>query len=73
MEYGIITPYTSYLVTEQQEEFVRLDEQILAGEGGVAMYRLHSRQKDREEEAKVDDESITHRTIHDQYGFAMHG
>ncbi len=57
-EYGIITPYTSYLVREQQEELAQLNDQVMAGEGGVSSRRLHVRQKDRDAQAEADDESV---------------
>lgn len=56
--YGIITPYTSYLVREQQVELAILNDLVAAGEGGVSQNRLHIRRKDREEKAEADDESI---------------
>jgi Ca-activated chloride channel family protein len=57
-EYGIITPYTSYLVREQQVELAMLDDRVVAGEGGVSQNRLHDRQKERETKAEADDESV---------------
>jgi Ca-activated chloride channel family protein len=57
-EYGIITPYTSYLVTEQERELVALDQSIANGDAAVSQSRLQSRQKKRESLAGMDDETV---------------
>lgn len=57
-EYGIVTPYTSYLVTEQEKELAAVQQGINNGEGGSGGIRLLSAQQARESKAEMDEESI---------------
>ena len=57
-EYGIVTPYTSYLVTEEKKELILTENRLAAGQGGAAGERLLSKQSLREEAAGEDDASI---------------
>ena len=59
-EYGLVTPYTSYLVTEQREELVRAQ-----GASAPAMQRIRSRQQVMEMEAQLNDESVGSKTFFD--------
>ena len=68
-EYGIVTPYTSYLVTEQQEELaaeapalnrlpgVSMGENVII-RGSAGAQRLQSAQSAREKKAEADEESL---------------
>lgn len=59
MEFGIVTPYTSYLVTEQKEEFARFEAQAVDGIVLPATaQRTMSLQKAREVQAEEDEESV---------------
>jgi len=64
-EYGIITPYTSYLVREQQLELAHINDQVRGGSSGVSQERLYSRQKSREAKAESDDESVGSEAFYD--------
>lgn len=64
-EYGIITPYTSYLVKEQQQELAHINEQIQEGSRGVSQVLIYSRQKSREARAEEDDESVGSEAFYD--------
>ena len=57
-EYGIVTPYTSYLVTEQQRELVALDQQVRMGEANATELRMQSAQKARDVRSGEDEESV---------------
>ncbi|HGY55636.1 MAG TPA: VWA domain-containing protein [Caldithrix abyssi] len=51
-EYGLVTPYTSYLVTEQRKELVRAQSA-----SAPAMQRLRSKQQAMDLQAEADEES----------------
>ncbi len=51
-EYGIVTPYTSYLVTEQKEELAAAPPRF------KPLSRLHTISEVREQKAAVDEESV---------------
>lgn len=56
LEYGIVTPYTSYLVTEQETELAGLNQRGAAGgRGGIRLIEL---EKARSERASVDEEAV---------------
>jgi Ca-activated chloride channel family protein len=57
-EYGIVTPYTSYLVKEQEKEFARAQADVLSGEAGASMVKLHSEQIARDKRSELDEESV---------------
>lgn len=57
-EYGIVTPYTSYLVTEQEKELAAAQDDVQRGAAGSGVYRLHSAQRARDVRAEMDEESI---------------
>lgn len=58
IEYGIVTPYTSYLVTEQEKELAVVDDAIRRGSGSFNQVRLQSQRKAREIQAEADEESF---------------
>jgi Ca-activated chloride channel family protein len=64
-EYGIVTPYTSYLVTEQEKELAAVQQGIDNGEGGSGGLRLLSAQQARESKAEMDEESIGSAVMYD--------
>ena len=64
-EYGIITPYTSYLVTEQEKELAAVREDVLSGSGGAGAVRLQSAQEAREATAEMDEESVGSAAMYD--------
>jgi len=55
LEYGIVTPYTSYLVTEQRIELADLAGQEGAGQG---IARVLERQSARDQSAQEDEEAF---------------
>jgi Ca-activated chloride channel family protein len=57
-EYGIVTPYTSYLVTEQERELAAIDNLVAEGEVQTTAIRMKSAQQARNEKSEVDEESI---------------
>ncbi|HES59470.1 MAG TPA: hypothetical protein ENO18_03475, partial [Caldithrix sp.] len=57
-EYGIVTPYTSYLVTEQQEELAAVEREVLNLQAGVSGRRMQSVQKARDKKAEMDEEAL---------------
>jgi len=57
-EYGIVTPYTSYLVREQEKELARVRDDVASGEGSAGFYRLEDAFSARESKAEEDEESI---------------
>jgi len=62
-EYGIVTPYTSYLVTEQKKEIAHIDGLLGRGAGGASAKRMMSKQRARAARAQVDDEDIASETF----------
>jgi Ca-activated chloride channel family protein len=64
-EYGIITPYTSYLVTEQEKELMALDQAVADGNAPASQLRLMTRQKKRESLAADDDETVGSSSYYD--------
>ena len=57
-DYGIVTPYTSYLVTEQEKELAVIDNVVRSGSGGALEIRLNEQRKAREIQAEADEESV---------------
>lgn len=57
-EFGIVTPYTSYLVTEQQKELKTITTQAAIGQGSASAKRMQQKQKVREAMAEVDEEAM---------------
>ncbi len=57
-EYGIITPYTSYLVTEQQEELAAVERSSVGQLPGVSIQRMQSKQAAREMKVEADEEAL---------------
>lgn len=57
-EYGIVTPYTSYLVTEQQRELQVLANEVAAGTASISQQRIAQRDMKRKKQAVIDEESI---------------
>jgi Ca-activated chloride channel family protein len=64
-EYGIVTPYTSYLVTEQEKEMAAVQQNIMRGSGGAGAHRLQSAQDAREAKAEMDEESVGSTVMYD--------
>jgi len=64
-EYGIVTPYTSYLVTEQEKEMAAVQQNIMRGSGGAGAHRLRSAQEAREAKAEMDEESVGSSVMYD--------
>ena len=58
IEYGIVTPYTSYLVTEQEKELAVVDDAVRSGAGSANQVRLQEQRKAREIQAEADEESV---------------
>lgn len=69
-EYGIVTPYTSYLVTEQEKELTAVRQNIIRGEGGAGAFRLQSAQEARNVQAEMDEESIGSAVMLDAFAAA---
>jgi len=62
-EYGIVTPYTSYLVTEQETELADLNRRGAAsGRGGIRLIEL---EKARSEKATMDEEAVGSGTFYE--------
>jgi Ca-activated chloride channel family protein len=57
-EYGLVTPYTSYLVTEQEKELAALDNRLRSGEEAPTEIRMKSAQRARESKNEMDEESV---------------
>lgn len=57
-EYGIVTPYTSYLVTEQQQELQIVAQQAASGKGRASANRMQQKQMAREVMAEADEEAL---------------
>lgn len=57
-EYGIVTPYTSYLVTEERQELANVEQGVLNGVAPSAAIRLHTLGEAREMAAEDDEESF---------------
>ena len=57
-QYGIVTPYTSYLVREQEKEMAAVRDEVAGGRAGADLNRLEIASKARESKAKEDEESI---------------
>lgn len=57
-EYGIVTPYTSYLVTEQQRELQVLANEVMAGTASISQQRIDQQERKRQKQAEIDEESI---------------
>jgi Ca-activated chloride channel family protein len=64
-EYGIITPYTSYLVTEQEKELAAVREDVMGGSGGAGAARMQSAMEARDKKAEQDEESIGSSVMYD--------
>ena len=57
-EYGIVTPYTSYLVTEQKEELAAVEREVLNMRGGASDRKMHSAQMARDRKSEADEEAL---------------
>jgi len=57
-EFGIVTPYTSFLVTEQNEELAATENILSAGGGGIGSTRFMQTQKARDLRAETDEEAV---------------
>jgi Ca-activated chloride channel family protein len=57
-EYGIVTPYTSYLVTEQQQELQAVADLVAGGHATVSQRRIAGAEQKRKSQAALDEESI---------------
>lgn len=57
-EYGIVTPYTSYLVTEQQRELQVLANEVTAGTASISQQRMAQQERKRQKQVEIDEESI---------------
>jgi Ca-activated chloride channel family protein len=64
-EYGIVTPYTSYLVTEQEKELAAVQQGIENGDGGSGGLNLLSAQRARKSKAEMDEESVGSLVMYD--------
>jgi Ca-activated chloride channel family protein len=58
LEYGIVTPYTSYLVTEQERELADIETRMESGEASATSRRMKLIQNAREEKAEQDEETV---------------
>jgi Ca-activated chloride channel family protein len=56
-EYGIVTPYTSYLVTEQEKELTRAEERLRHDRTDFAGSELQARQRARQAGAATNEEA----------------
>lgn len=65
LKFGIITPYTSFLVTEEKKELAYVDHQVLQGNSSITTKRLQSTRSLREEKAGEDEESIGSSAFYD--------
>jgi len=57
-EYGIVTPYTSYLVVEQQQELQQAANQVAVGTASVSQRQITGAEQKRQSQAEVDEESV---------------
>lgn len=57
-EYGIVTPYTSYLVTEERRELANVEQRVLDGVAPSATQRLQTLSLAREMASEQDEESL---------------
>lgn len=64
-EYGIVTRYTSYLVTEQERELTRAEELIRLGQAGATAVQLQAVQEARDALSQEDEESVGTTTFFD--------
>jgi Ca-activated chloride channel family protein len=64
-EYGIVTPYTSYLVTEQKKELAEMQNAVISGTAGASAIRLKEAQEVRKNKAVMDEESVGSATFYD--------
>ncbi len=62
-EFGIVTPYTSYLVREQERELAQVRN--LQGDGELYFLRIQSMQEAREAKADIDEESVGSKGYYD--------
>ncbi|MFQ5583449.1 MAG: VIT domain-containing protein [Calditrichia bacterium] len=58
LEYGIVTPYTSYLVTEQERELQQVRRDISMGSVAISKLRLSGKKEILEYRGELDEESI---------------
>ena len=65
LEFGIVTPYTSYLVTEEKKELAFVQNQIASGNTDPAVLRIESARELRDQKAGEDEESIGSSTFYD--------
>ncbi|MEJ2637716.1 MAG: VWA domain-containing protein [Calditrichia bacterium] len=64
-EYGIVTPYTSYLVTEQEKELAQIRLDVNQGNAPPTLKYMQSIQNARESQAVKDEESVGSATFYD--------
>ena len=64
-EYGIVTPYTSFLVTEQEKELAVIHNQVSRGVAGASAVRMKSAQVARESKSELDEESVGSSVFYD--------
>lgn len=64
-EYGIVTPYTSYLVREQERELAQFRDDMGRGSPTPLGLRIHAMEEAREEKASKDEESIGSKSYYD--------
>lgn len=64
-EYGIVTPYTSYLVTEQEKELAAINDRVRQGGGGVVEIRMQGQQRARKIQAEENEESVGSQVYYD--------
>lgn len=72
-EYGIVTPYTSYLVREQNKEIARYNMILGQGAGGASGRRFMARQRARALQAEKDEEDLASQTFYKSMSTAPKG
>ncbi len=65
LEFGIVTPYTSYLVTEEKKELAFVQNQIARGSTNTTILRLESARELRDQKAGEDEESVGSSVFYD--------
>lgn len=57
-EYGIVTPYTSYLVREEEKELTEIHRDLQSGAAAIDLMRMENLRKARESRAHIDEENV---------------
>jgi Ca-activated chloride channel family protein len=57
-EYGIVTPYTSFLVREQEKEMALIIDEVASGHASAGLNRLEKASAARESKAEEDEENV---------------